>query len=93
MSDKSKFNKDEEQRDQPKIKYIDPLKGVSGLKLKFGDKLVDPNDKRVRHPHSRVNIQSFSKAGTDNGMPSPNSSGLLQGGDHRPKLEHDKQLK
>lgn len=93
MSDKLTFNENEGQKDSTKTKYIDPLEGVSGLKLKFGDKLVDPDDKRVRHPHSRVNIQPFPTHKTDNGTSSPNSSGLLQGGDHRPKLEQDKQLK
>lgn len=29
----------------------DPLKGEPGLKLKFGDKLVDPKDPKVTNPH------------------------------------------
>lgn len=50
---------------------------LKGAKLLFGDKVVDPNDRRVRHPHRRV-IESEKDI---------TSSGLLHTGGHRPKSE------
>lgn len=50
---------------------------LKGAKLQFGDKLVDPNDRRVRYPHSRVVEQAKDIT----------SSGLLHTSGHRPRSE------
>lgn len=50
---------------------------LKGAKLVFGDKIVDPNDRRVRYPHRRI-IEKEKDI---------TSSGLLQTGGHRPKTE------
>lgn len=48
---------------------------LKGAKLVFGDKLVDPNDRRVRYPHHRVIDDA----------PNTTAGGLLQTGGHRPQ--------
>lgn len=50
---------------------------LEGLKLKIGDKLFDPNDPKIRKPHSRV---IFPKNNLETG-------GLLQTGGHRPHVD------
>lgn len=48
-----------------------------GLKLKIGDKLFDPNDPKIRKPHSRI---VFPRNNQETG-------GLLQTGGHRPHFD------
>lgn len=66
-------------------------KELQGAKLLIGDQLVDPFDRRVRLPHSRM---ASSFAGTSHNSPSDchsseqtrdaSSGGLLQNTGHRP---------
>lgn len=71
-----------------KTSNADPLAGVEGLKAKFGDKLVDLDNIRLHKPHSvkpNLHLRDTRPTGTTNEQ--GNAGGLLQTGDHRPKLE------
>jgi hypothetical protein len=51
---------------------------LKGAKLQFGNKLVDPQDRRIRHPHSRVIF--------DRNAGSSSSNTLLHTDGHRPSV-------
>lgn len=53
---------------------------LKNAKLQFGDKLIDPSDRRIRKPHSRI-VGPFAGHSDHEAN---NSGGLLKTGDHRP---------
>lgn len=58
-------------------------KELQNAKLVFGDKLIDPHDRRIRKPHSRV-VGPFAGNSTKN---TDNAGGLLKTNDHRPTTD------
>jgi hypothetical protein len=61
-------------------------KDLHGAKLLFGDKLVDPMDRRVRKPHSRVVGPFAGATNSHTNIAEDNTGGLLQTGGHRPTV-------